>query len=91
MKTTKKSHERQIQNFKQKLALQEQELVPKEENTSTLAVSDEKDIEGAFSTVIQGKRRASLPTEEPKKKKKREKDSEHYIPHTAPDRHTEEG
>lgn len=58
-------------------------------NSQQLKESDENDIKTAFSDVIMGKRKAEMKQKSAKKTKFI--DEEHYVPHLAPDRHTESG
>lgn len=86
MKKTKKEHERVISNYKQKKLLKDSEIETKTD--VNLAASSEGEIADTFSTVILGKRKR---LESDDKRAKKQKNREHYIPHTAPDRHTEDG
>lgn len=92
MKKTKKEHERVISTYKQKQSLKENENATIAKSGVNLPGSSEGEIADTFSTVILGKRkRQNAGDDDTNKRAKKLKDRDHYIPHTAPDQHTEDG
>lgn len=95
MKNTKKAHERYVNNFKKKMEDKEKEENNKEQEKEEVIVkkennSSDNEIDNAFNEVIGSKRKNKL-NNNVKSKKTKFMNEEYYIPHFAPDEHTEKG
>ncbi|XP_025833848.1 ATP-dependent RNA helicase DDX54 [Agrilus planipennis] len=90
MKNKRAVHKSVIESFHEKTK-EKEKLKPTfdESKKADLTVSDNHDIEETFKTVVLPKKRKI--EEIYKKKTKKVKDEEHFIPYVPPDRHTEEG
>lgn len=95
MKAKRNFHKNTIKEFHKKVQERNDKAVEQEQevNESALPKSSEAEIETTFNEIIKPKKRNMDLLYQPKVKKRKTtfKDEEHYIPHLAPDRHTEEG
>lgn len=91
MKEKRAFHKEKILAHKQKLEMlqQEEPTLHAKIKKSNLVESQKEDIEDAFKEVVLPKKRKIEDLY--KKKFKKIKDDEHYIPYVPVDRHTEEG
>lgn len=90
MKEKRAFHKEKILSHKQKLEMLQQETPAlSKTKTSNLVQSQKEDIEDAFKEVVLPKKRRIEDLY--KRKVKKVKDDEHYIPYVPVDRHTEEG
>ena len=94
MKTKRSIHKESITNFRRKAEeLEAKRNVEDQVKRVNLPSSTTDEINAAFNTVVLPKKRNIEDLYKPSKKKKRlvARDTEFFIPYSAPDKHTEDG
>lgn len=91
MKEKRAFHKEKISAHHEKIEIKIESSIKAEEygNKRKLVESDQKEIDETFKEVVLPKKRKIEDLY--KKKNKRIKDDDHYIPYVPIDRHTEEG
>lgn len=92
MKAAREFHKDNIVSHKKKLEqLKAESKIIEHKEMVNLPASNEEDISETFNKIVLPKKRKIDYLYKNKVKKQRVFKDEHYIPYSAPDRHTEEG